>query len=358
MPQAVPLAIAGFGLVGRRHAAAIAQCAGAELAAVIEPEAEARAEARALGCAVYPDLDAFFAAGGADGLILATPNPLHVAQGLQAVAAGLPVLVEKPIATQAADAVQLIAAAEQAGVPLLVGHHRRYNPIIQAAQEAIARGDLGELRAVQATCWFYKPDAYFNAADWRKRPGAGPVAVNLVHDIDLMRHLCGEVVSVRALAAPSRRGFDNEDLASALLSFASGVIGTVSVSDSITAPWSWEMTAREHPIYPPTSESCYMIGGSRGALSLPDLRLWQHGAGEPDWWAPISATSLMRAATDPLVNQIAHFIDVIAHGAAPLVSGREGLRTLEVIEAMQLSAAEGRDIALQPAAPREVAQAG
>lgn len=358
MPQAVPLAIAGFGLVGRRHAEAIAQCGTAALVAVIEPEPAAQDAARTLGCAVYADLDAFLAAGGAAGLILATPNPLHVAQGLRAVAAGCPVLVEKPIATRAEDAVQLIAAAEQAGVPLLVGHHRRYNPIIQAAQEAIARGDLGEIRAVQATCWFYKPDAYFDVSDWRKRPGAGPVAVNLVHDIDLLRHLCGEVVSLRAVAAPARRGFENEDLSSALLTFANGAIGTVSVSDSIAAPWSWEMTAREHPIYPPTSESCYMIGGSRGALSLPDLRLWHHGAGEPDWWAPISATSLMRAATDPLVNQIAHFTDVIAHGAAPLVSGREGLRTLEVIEAMQLSAAEGRDIALQPAAPREVAQAG
>ncbi|MEM0921504.1 MAG: Gfo/Idh/MocA family oxidoreductase [Pseudomonadota bacterium] len=358
MPQAVPLAIAGFGLVGRRHAAAIAQCETADLAAVIEPTEPGRAAAGALGCAVYPDLDAFFAAGGAAGMILATPNPLHVAQGMQAVAAGCPVLVEKPIATRSVDAVQLIAAAEQAGVPLLVGHHRRYNPIIQAAQETITRGDLGELRAVQATCWFYKPDAYFDAAEWRKRPGAGPVAVNLVHDIDLMRHLCGEVVSVRALASPARRGYDNEDLASALLSFANGVIGTVSVSDSITAPWSWEMTAREHPIYPPTAESCYMIGGTRGALSLPDLRLWHHGAGEPDWWAPISATSLMRAATDPLANQIAHFTDVIAHGATPLVSGQEGLRTLEVIEAMQLSAAQGRDISLDPAHPREVAQAG
>ena len=71
------------------------------------------------------------------------------------------------------------------------------------AHELISDGELGELRTVQATCWFYKPDDYFEAAPWRTRVGAGPISVNLVHNIDSLRHLCGEIVHVQAQSVPS-----------------------------------------------------------------------------------------------------------------------------------------------------------
>ena len=250
----------------------------------------------------------------------------------------MPVLVEKPIATTAEDARSLVNAAEQAGVPILVGHHRRHNPLILKAHEMIGEGLIGEVRAVHASCWFYKPDPYFEEAPWRQRIGAGPISVNLVHDVDLIRHLCGEIVTVQAQATPSARGFENEDVAAAVLRFENGAVGTITVSDSIVAPWSWEMTSGEYPVYPATQESCYQIGGSHGALSLPDLTLWTH-PGARDWWSPISATTAPREASDPLVNQIAHFAEVIAGRAEPLVSGREGLKTLQVVEAIQVSAA-------------------
>lgn len=170
-----------------------------------------------------------------------------------------------------------------------------------------------------------------------KKKGAGPISVNLVHDVDLVRYLCGEVVSVQAQATHSSRGFENEDVAAAVLRFDNGAIGTITVADTVVAPWSWEMTSREYPTYPPTSQSCYLFGGTHGSLSVPDLTLWSH-QGERDWWNPISATTLPREASDPLVNQIAHFADVIAGKEAPLVSGSEGLKTLQVIEAIQLAA--------------------
>ena len=93
--------------------------------------------------------------------------------------------------------------------------------------------------------------------------------MNLAHDIDLLRHLCGEIDFVQAQTVKSIRGFENEDVAGALLRFRNGAIGTISVSDSIVSPWSWEMTSKENPVYPPTSESCYFIGGSHGSLSIP-----------------------------------------------------------------------------------------
>ncbi len=298
----------------------------------------------------YDDLQTMLETVKPDGVIISTPTRLHVDQALACVRAGVPVMVEKPLATSVAEAEALVAEARRAGVPLLVGHHRRHNPLIQKAHDLIAKGQIGTVRAVQATCWFYKPDGYFDVAPWRKLKGAGPISVNLVHDVDLLRHFCGEVVRVQAMAAPSQRGFENEEVASAVLTFDTGAIATVSVSDGVVSPWSWELTSKEYPVYPSTPESCYLIGGTHGALSIPDLRLWTH-TGERDWWSPISAASMPCARTDPLVNQIRHLAEVIAGREVPLVSGEEGLRTLRAIEAIQVAAASGETVRLsEPAA--------
>lgn len=346
--QRTRLAIAGLGLVGLRHAAAVAATHSAELVAVVDPCDQAADAAAELGVCHRATLADVLTEDQPDGVILSTPTRLHVEQAQACVAAGVPALVEKPLSDDLEAASRLVVAAQQAGVPLLVGHHRRHNPLVQQAKAMIEAGRVGEIRAVHATCWFYKPDSYFDTAPWRKKRGAGPISVNLVHDVDLLRHLCGEVRTVQAQAAPSRRGFENEDVASALLTFESGAIGTISVSDSIVAPWSWEHTAKEYPVYPATGQSAYLIGGSHGSLSIPDQSLWTH-LGERDWWSPISATSSPVAASDPLVNQIGQFVDVIAGRAEPLVSGAEGLRTLRVIDAIQRAAASGETVRLDNA---------
>ena len=328
------LTVAGAGLVGKRHVTAIAQVSGVELVGIVDPAPEAGDYATSLGVPLHDSLDGHFSATKPDGVILATPTPLHVEQGLACIRAGIPVLIEKPIAVSAADAEPMVAEAEAAGVPILVGHHRRHNPLIQKAKKVIESGRLGDIRAVYAQCWFHKPTHYFDEAPWRKKRGAGPISVNLVHDVDLLRYLCGEINDVQSMAAPSLRGYENEDTAAALLRFENGAIGTLTVSDSIAAPWSWEHTSREHPVYPVTNESCYRIGGTLASLSIPDMALWSH-VGAPDWWSPISAEHAPRPAADPLVNQIAQFAEVIRGEAQPLVSGREGLETLKVIEVMQ-----------------------
>lgn len=343
------IAVVGYGLIGKRHAEVIRRAPDLELAGIVDPDPVSRATAETLGIPTYPGIAELMAKARPEGVVLATPTPLHLDQGLECIAAGCPVLIEKPIAVTSQEARRLTDAAARAGVPLLVGHHRRHNGMVQAAKAVIADGIIGDVRAVQATCWFYKPDHYFAAAPWRTRKGAGPISVNLVHDVDLLRHFCGEVEAVRAIAVPSRRGFDNEDLATAVLTFCSGAVATISVSDSIVAPWSWELTARENPAYPATSESCYLIGGSNGGLSLPDLRVWSHD-GAPDWWTPISARTLTCQMDDPLAVQMAHFADVIAGRETPLVSGGEGLKSLEVVEAVALSSETGREILLDSSA--------
>lgn len=346
MSQKTRIAVVGFGLVGRRHAEVVRRAPDMILSAVVEPSDEGRAAASALDVPVYTTLEEMLAASKPDGVVLATPTPLHLEQGLTCIKSGCAVLIEKPIAVTSDDAKKLTDAADRAGVPLLVGHHRRHNGMVKAAKQALIGGAVGEIRAIQATCWFFKPDHYFDVAPWRTKKGAGPISVNLVHDVDLLRHFCGDVTSVQAIAVPSRRGFENEDLATAVLRFRSGAIATISVSDSIVAPWSWELTARENPAYPATSESCYLVGGSEGGLSLPDLRVWKH-ENAPDWWTPISAQNLTCNMEDPLAVQMAHFAAVIAGREEPLVSGWEGMKSLQVVEAVAISSASGREVSLE-----------
>lgn len=340
MSAPVALAVVGAGLIGRKHAALIAADAGAHLAAIVDPAPAGRSLAANLGARWFPSVTEMIAQAKPEGVIVATPNQLHVAHGLEAIAAGLPVLVEKPLADSVAEGLKLVEAAEAAGLPLLTGHHRRYNPMITKAMEIIASGRLGKLVTLHGSFWLMKPDSYFEPA-WRRAKGAGPILLNLIHDVDLFRALCGEIVSVQAMASNALRRHEVEETAVILLRFANGALGTVTVSDAVTAPWSWEMTTGENPAYPRQEQACYQIGGAHGALSLPQLEVWWN-PGARGWWEPLARERVPYVPEDPLVLQIRHFCDVIRSGATPIMSGREGLATLKVIEAIQRAVSTGK----------------
>lgn len=332
----VNLIVMGAGLIGVRHAEHIMAECGARLAAIVDPAPAARTVAERLGTRWFGSLTEALAADRPDGIIIATPNTLHVKNGLEAVAAGIPALVEKPISTDAAAARALVEAAEAAKVPLLVGHHRRHNPMVCKAKEIIESGRLGRVLTLSGQFWLTKPDDYFEVG-WRRDPGAGPIFINLIHDVDLFRHFCGEVIEVQAFDSNAVRGHAVEETAVILLRFASGALATVSVSDAVVAPWSWELTSGENPAYPRQDQSCYQIGGTHGALTIPDLDFWSH-PGKRSWWEPLQRERIPFAPGDPLALQIRHFCEVIRDGAEPLVPGREGLRTLMVIEAVKHAA--------------------
>jgi predicted dehydrogenase len=336
----VKLAVMGAGLIGRRHiehALAVPECV---LSAIIDPSPAGRELAAKHHVPWFADFKSMHAAVLVDGVIIATPNQMHVDHGLEVINAGIAALVEKPLADSVKSAIRLVEAAEAKGVPLLTGHHRRHNPMIQQAKAIMDSGRLGRTLSVHGFFWLAKPDHYFDQ-EWRREKGAGPVFMNLIHDIDLLRYLAGEVEAVQALESNAVRGHRIEDTCVILLKFANGALGTVNVSDAIVAPWSWEQTTGENPVYPHADQTCYTIGGTLGSLTIPRLEVWHDGQ-KRDWWQPLHVDRAMAPPQDPLPLQIQQFCRVIQGSEPPLVSGREGLNTLKVIEAVKTAARTGK----------------
>jgi len=339
MSAAVRLSVMGAGLIGKRHIEHILARPEAVLSSIVDPTPAARELAVSLQVDWFPSFQDMLSENRPEGVIVATPNQMHVANGMECIAAGIPALIEKPLADELVAAQALVEASERAGVPLLTGHHRRHNPMIQRAKAEIASGRLGQIVSVHGIWWLIKPDDYFDVT-WRREKGAGPIFVNLIHDVDLLRYLCGDIVAVQAAQSNRLRGHAVEETAVIILHFASGALGTVNVSDTIQSPWSWEFTAGENPAYSHTQETCYQIGGTRASLAIPQLDLWHHPS-KPSWWTPIERERLSYAKEDPLALQIANFCGVIRATTEPVVSGREGLETLRVIDAVKRAAETG-----------------
>lgn len=345
MSSPVRIAVAGAGLIGQRHIEEIDAAADAALAAIVDPFPAADEVAAKFSVPRYASLADLFAAGGVDGVILATPNQLHVEGGLACVAAGVPVIVEKPIGDTVESATRLVEAGEAAGVPVLTGHHRNYSPIMARARETVRSGVLGDLVAVVGTAMFYKPDDYFEVGGgWRAQPGGGPILLNLIHEVNNLLSLVGDIVRVQAVTSNATRGFAVEDTAAMVFTFANGALGTFLLSDTAASPRSWEQTSRENKSYDSfPDEDCYHIAGTRGSLSVPTMRLRVY-EGVPSWWEPLTSSTIDLDRSDPLANQITHFAAVIRGEAAPVCSGRDGLKTLKVVDAVVEAARTGAPV--------------
>jgi len=345
MNNSVQLAVLGAGVIGKRHIEHIIAEPRAELYAVVDPSPAGQEVASAKGVRWYPNFAAMITTDRPDGVIIATPNQMHVSNGLEAVAAGVPALIEKPIADDIVAGIKLVDAAEKAGVPILTGHHRRHNPTIQRAKAIIDEGRLGQIVTVHGFFWLMKPDDYFDL-QWRREIGAGPVLLNLSHDIDLLRYLCGEVEAVQAFQSNAVRNYPADETTVVILKFANGALGTINVTDTVVAPWSWEQTTGENPAYPNTDQTCYQIGGTHGSLSVPRLELWTNEA-KRGWWEPFRIERYVAADQDPLRLQVQQFCRVIRGEEKPLVSGREGLMTLKVIDAVKRAANTGELVKIE-----------
>src|SRR3954465_12354001 len=299
MTAPVRIAVAGAGLIGRRHLGGIAASRAAQLAAVVDPGPAAAEVADRFGVPLYSSLRGLFDAEKPDGITLPTPNQLHGDLGLECVAAGVPVLVEKPIGDTVQGATKLVEAAEAAGVPLLTGHHRNYSPIMATAREIVQSGVLGSIVAVVGTALFYKPDDYFDVGDgWRRQPGGGPVLLNPTQEVTNLSSLVGDVVRVQATTSSATRGFPVEDTAAMVFTFANGALGTFLLSDTAASARSWEQTSQENLSYPSyPDEDAYHIAGTTGSLSVPTMRLKVFG-GTRSWWEPFETSTVELERSD------------------------------------------------------------
>lgn len=334
------IAVIGLGVIGRRHIAEILANAKCTLAAVADPSPDAAARALALGVPCHGDPTAMLDTQKPDAAIICTPNHLHLDIGRECIDRGIPLLMEKPIADTHAAALELATLARVASVPLLVGHHRRHNPLVTRTREAIQDGSIGKLVMGSVMCLMYKPDAYFDVA-WRRQRGAGPVLINLIHEVDLIRYICGEVTSVQAISSNALRGYEVEDSVSCSLRLANGALVSIALSDTAASPWSWETSAGEDTsLFPQRLVPTHFFAGTHGSLSMPDLTHW-HYKGERGRQAPISDRKLPAASTNTYANQLEHFIRVARREAEPVIGGFDAARTLEVTLAVQEAAASG-----------------
>jgi predicted dehydrogenase len=342
----VRLAIAGAGLIGSAHAERVRASEGCSLVGIADPSPAAVALAQEMGVPLFATLEQMLDTVRPDGAILATPNAWHVQGALACLARRVPVLVEKPVAETLGEAQQLVVAAAASGVPVLVGHHRRYSAILEAARKVIASGQLGRLVTVNGSATFRKPDSYYTEAPWRAQRGGGPILINLVHEIDNLRALLGDIVEVQALASNAARGFEVEDTVAINLRFASGVLGTFLLSDSAASPRSWEQTSGENKRYDHhADEDCYVIAGDQGSLDVPTMRLRRY-AGERSWWAALGTEVIAVPDVDPLLRQLQHFCAVIRGEEAPRVTASDAARTLEVTLAVAEAAVSHRSLSL------------
>jgi len=339
------IAVAGAGLIGKRHLEEIDASSSADIASVVDPFPAGTELAQKYDVAVYPSLAELFAADKPDGVILATPNQMHVDGGLECVAAGVPVIVEKPIGHTVEGAVRLVEAGEAAGVPVLTGHHRNYSSIMAKAREIVRSGVLGPIVAVAGTALFHKPDDYFDAGGgWRREPGGGPILLNLIHEVNNLLSLIGDVVEVQAVTSNATRAFPVEDTAAMVFRFANGALGTFLLSDTAASARSWEQTSQENTAYPTyPDEDAYHIVGTTGSLSVPTMRL-KVFPGTRSWYEPYEESAVELKRSDPLANQVEHFAAVIRGEVEPICSGRDGLRTLRVVDAVLEAARTARPV--------------
>ena len=338
------VAVIGAGAIGRRHLAAIAASEIVDLAAVCDPHPAADL-ANDYSVPWFEAAETMMDQVRPAGVVVATPTEHHLQPTVEALRGGAHVLVEKPITATLEEAEQVIETAADTGCHVLVGHHRRYYDCVQKAREIVQDGTLGRLVAVCGQWNVRKHDDYYNVA-WRRKREAGPVLTNLIHDMDTLRHICGEIESVTAETSGGVMGWEKEDAAALVVRFVDGGVGTFVMSDQTNTPWAWEFAIGETPLYPKSGLNTVRLMGTRASLEFPNLVLWTNAAGQDNWNHPTEPTAIASNLGDPFLAQVDHFGAVIAAGADPRITAPDATRTLQATLAIFEAAEKGRRVML------------
>ena len=339
----INISIVGTGLMGLQHIKAILKSKKANLHSIVDISDNAKKLSYKYKIPLYSDVSSLLKSNQLDAVIVATPNQLHEKHTISFLKKKIPVLLEKPISDNIKSAKKIIISSKKNKTPLLIGYHRRHNAIVSKVKTIIRSGKLGNIVSANVLCWLYKHKEYFKES-WRTSRGGGPLGINLVHDIDMICYLLGSIRYVQAFTTNKNRKFKVEDTATVSLIFESGALCTLNISDTIVAPWSYELTAGENPAYPVTNQSAYMIGGTKGSIQFPNLKYWFYKK-ERSWWNKIFLKSDINKKDDnTLVNQIDHFSDVVLKKVKPKVNGNDGLNSLKIFAAITKSAKTGKKI--------------
>ena len=332
--MAIHIGLIGGGNITETHARAAGAIAGAEIAAIYGTNADKVDRlCREHGGTQYQDLEKFLAHRPMDLVAIGSPSGLHATQGIAAAQCGLHVLTEKPIdiSTERADA--LIEAADRNRVKLGVIFQDRLKPDICKLKQWFTEGVIGKPMFADARVKWYRPRDYYDNSRWRgtlSLDGGGALINQGVHTIDLLLWLLGDVSRVQARTSTALHAIEAEDTALAILEFTSGALGVI------------QATTAAYPGYPRRLE----VTGSEGTIVLEHDRIVAADLRNPP--ANINADTVRdqnQSSSSPDVSHVRghqavfeDFIQAIQQDRMPACDGREGRRSLAVIEAIYRAA--------------------
>jgi predicted dehydrogenase len=339
----VGVGIVGTGLSATQHLTALRGVANGRAVAVASSSGErARAFAREWGIPrAYGSLAELVADAEVEALHGCTPPDRRLEVARAAAAAGKHVLLEKPMARTVAEADQIVAVCERAGIKLACMFQNRFTPLARSVKAAVDEGRLGRLLLATLSAKWYRTAAYYQETGWRgtaEREGGAVLINQAIHSIDLLRWICGPVRSVEGLTATTLHPIEMEDVGLALLRFESGALGSI-VATTVAYPGFADRLELHG------SEGSLVLAQGEGRLE------WQLRGQEPRVEAASSQVS--RGAQDPAatpsgghIAQFEDFYAAIRTDRRPSIDGREARAALEIVEAIYRSSRAGRAVGL------------
>jgi predicted dehydrogenase len=324
------IGIIGAGRIARVHAANAVLLGGLRVAvaADVEPDA-ARAIADELACDVAGSVEELFARADVEAVLITTPPATHADLVVAAAAAGKHVFCEKPLARTIEQARAIVDAADEAGVRVAVGHVVRVFPEYVRVKEILASGELGRPGIATLTRGSF---SVATARPWYQDPArSGGVILDLMlHDLDVLRWWFGEPDRVSGKRLTGRGGA--LDYALATLRWPDGPIAHVEAS------WA------EHDGF----RTAFEVRGERGMLAHDSRKASPVSTQIPGGPSGPAMIPLTTVHETPYARQMRSLVDRLARGDEPLVSGREGLRSLALALTVIKAADAGEVIRWEP----------
>jgi predicted dehydrogenase len=318
--------VIGVGWFGERHARVYAQLPNARLAAVCGIDAVRTARiAATTGAEPYADLAALLSRSDIDAVSICLPDRLHLDAALAAASAGKAMLLEKPLAHNAATARRIVEAVEASGTRLMVGHILRFDPRYVQVFEAAAPDKLGEPIHVRAKRHGVRSTA-------KRLGGATSILFYMgVHDVDAMQWIARSRVSRVYAQKRQVLGAGNEDALYAVVNFENGAIGSLDLS------WAWPdglMNGYRATLeIVGTRSAAYIDCADQGFYTVGDEKT---AGGDTHLWPEING----RIVGD-LVDEISHFVEATRTGRPYLQHHREAFDAIPVLDALAESAETG-----------------